>query len=63
MAIATSTFAADSLEPNVELTRMNLFTAINDAMRIALKSDQTAVRETPDFRMVLHIRARPKCKS
>lgn len=26
-----------------ETTKMNLFTAINDAMRIALKSDDTAI--------------------
>lgn len=43
MALATSSFS-EQLGPAIEVERMNLFTAINNAMRTALKSDPTAVR-------------------
>jgi hypothetical protein len=39
----TKTFSYQCRYSSVETKRMNLFTAVNDAMRVAMKTDESAI--------------------
>lgn len=43
LAVASTAAASASVGDKLETTKMNLFTAINDAMSIALRTDPTAI--------------------
>jgi hypothetical protein len=46
-SFARAASTASGVPDDVPVKRMNLFTAVNDGMRVAMQTDETAVRRHP----------------